>query len=89
MAAIDDGTNSGYVEGAPADARGPVVVQAAPFSRFPSKKGGPYSHGRSSRNHQFGWVEVRDTGDAITVRLSCHNMAGLVIPGLELTVTPS
>lgn len=89
MAAIDDGTNSNYVDGAPANAPGPVVVQAAPFSRFPRAKGGPYSHGRSTRNHQFGWVEVRDTGDAVTVQLSCHNMAGLVIPGLQLTVTPA
>jgi alkaline phosphatase D len=89
MAAIDDGTNSNYVEGAPMDARGPVVVQAAPFSRFPRAKGGPYSHGQSTRNHQFGWVEVRDTGDAVSVQLSCHNMLGMVIPGLQLTVTPA
>jgi phosphodiesterase/alkaline phosphatase D-like protein len=89
MAAIDDGTNSNYVDGAPAGARGPVVVQAAPFSRFPRAKGGPYSHGRSTRNHQFGWVEVRDTGGDVSVTLTCHNMVGLVIPGLELTVRPA
>jgi alkaline phosphatase D len=92
MAAIDDGTNSNYVEGTAPGTRGMVVVQAAPFSRFPRAKGGPYSHGQSTRNHQFGWVEVEDTGGAASVRISCRNAAGLVIPGLELTVklpTPS
>jgi phosphodiesterase/alkaline phosphatase D-like protein len=88
MAAIDDGTNSNYVAGSAPSTKGVVVVQAAPFSRFPRSKGGPYSHGRSTRNHQFGWVEVRDAGDALTVHLSCRNQVGLVIPGLELTVTP-
>ena len=63
-------------------------MHAAPFSRFPRTKGGPYSHGRSTRNHQFGWVEVKDTGDTIAVELSARNQAGLVIPGLALTVSP-
>jgi hypothetical protein len=63
-------------------------MQAAPFSRFPRSKGGPYSHGRSTRNHQFGWVEVKDAGGAITVELTARNQAGLVIPGLALTVKP-
>jgi alkaline phosphatase D len=88
MASIDDGTNSNYVAGSAPSTKGFVVVHAAPFSRFPRSKGGPYSHGRSTRNHQFGWVEVKDTGDALTVALSCRNQVGLVIPGLELTVTP-
>jgi len=89
MAAIDDGTNSNYVEGSAPSTRGFVVMQAAPFSRFPRSKGGPYSHGRSTRNHQFGWVEVKDTGDAITVDLTARNQAGLVIPGLQLTMKPT
>ena len=89
MAAIDDGTNSNYVEGTAPSTRGFVVMQAAPFSRFPRAKGGPYSHGRSTRNHQFGWVEVKDTGGAITVELTARNQAGLVIPGLQLTVKPT
>ena len=88
MAAIDDGTNSNYVEGTAPGTRGVVVVHAAPFSRFPRAKGGPYSHGQSTRNHQFGWVEVRDTGDTVTVELSCRNRLGNVIPGLRLTVRP-
>jgi phosphodiesterase/alkaline phosphatase D-like protein len=88
MAAIDDGTNSNYVEGTAANTRGFVVMHAAPFSRFPRTKGGPYSHGRSTRNHQFGWVEVKDSGDTIAVELSARNQAGLVIPGLALTVSP-
>jgi phosphodiesterase/alkaline phosphatase D-like protein len=88
MAAIDDGTNSNYVAGTAPSTRGFVVMQAAPFSRFPRSKGGPYSHGRSTRNHQFGWVEVRDTGDAVTVELTARNQAGGVIPGLQLTVKP-
>jgi phosphodiesterase/alkaline phosphatase D-like protein len=88
MAAIDDGTNSNYVEGTAPGTRGFVVMHAAPFSRFPRTKGGPYSHGRSTRNHQFGWVEVRDTGDDVTVQLSARTQTGLLIPGLELTVRP-
>jgi phosphodiesterase/alkaline phosphatase D-like protein len=89
MAAIDDGTNSNYVAGADPATRGFVVMQAAPFSRFPRGKGGPYSHGRSTRNHQFGWVDVKDTGSAITVELTARNQVGLVIPGLQLTLTPA
>ena len=89
MAAIDDGTNSNYVEGTAPSTRGIVVMQAAPFSRFPRAKGGPYSHGRSTRNHQFGWVEVKDTGGPVTVELTARNQAGLVIPGLQLTVKPT
>jgi hypothetical protein len=88
MAAIDDGTNSNYVEGSAPGTRGFVVFHAAPFSRFPRTKGGPYSHGRSTRNHQFGWVEVRDSGDDLTVQLSARTQTGLLIPGLELTVRP-
>ena len=88
MAAIDDGTNSNYVEGSAPGTRGFVVFHAAPFSRFPRTKGGPYSHGRSTRNHQFGWVEVRDAGDDLTVQLSARTQTGLLIPGLELTVRP-
>ncbi len=88
MAAIDDGTNSNYVEGSAPGTRAFPVFHAAPFSRFPRSKGGPYSHGRSTRNHQFGWVAVEDTGDTLTVHLSARNQVGLVIPGLELTVTP-
>lgn len=89
MAAIDDGTNSNYVTGSAPSTRGPVVMQAAPFSRFPRSKGGPYSHGRSTRNHQFGWVEVKDTGSAVTVELTARNQTGGVIPGLQLTVRPT
>ncbi|MEO6010456.1 MAG: hypothetical protein ABIU38_20600, partial [Vicinamibacteraceae bacterium] len=89
MAAIDDGTNSNYVAGTDPSTRGVVVMQAAPFSRFPRSKGGPYSHGRSTRNHQFGWVEVKDTGSAITVELTARNQVGLVIPGLQLTIKPT
>ena len=38
MAAIDDGTNSEYMEGTAPSTRGFVVMQAAPFSRFPRTK---------------------------------------------------
>jgi len=89
MAAIDDGTNSNYVAGTAPSTHGFVVMQAAPFSRFPRSKGGPYSHGRSTRNHQFGWVEVKDTGSAVTVELTARNQTGNVIPGLQLTVRPT
>jgi hypothetical protein len=89
MAAIDDGTNSNYVEGSAPATKGPIVVQGAPFSRFPRAKGGPYSHGQSTANHQFGWVEIEDDGGPVHVRVSCHNAAGRVIPGLELAIRPS
>jgi len=89
MAAIDDGTNSNYVEGTAPGTKGPVVVQAAPFSRFPRAKGGPYSHGQSTANHQFGWVEIDDDGGPVNVRVSCRNATGLVIPGLELALRPT
>ena len=89
MAAIDDGTNSNYVEGSAPGTKGPVVVQAAPFSRFPRAKGGPYSHGQSTANHQFGWVEIEDDGGPVRVRVTCCNATGRVIPGLELALRPT
>jgi phosphodiesterase/alkaline phosphatase D-like protein len=86
MAAIDDGTNSNYASDARPGERGFVVVHAAPFDRWPRRKGGPYSHGRSSQRNQFGWASIRDEGGNIDVELSGHFRDGSLIPGLRLVL---
>jgi phosphodiesterase/alkaline phosphatase D-like protein len=84
MSAIDDGTNSNYASDARPGERGFVVVHAAAFDRWPRKKGGPYSHGRSTRWNQFGWADVKDNGRELSVVLSAHLRTGVQIPGLRL-----
>jgi len=59
MVAIDDGTNSDYAIGGGAPVK---VFHAAPLDRPGSYKGGPYSHGYSRENGQFGIMEVKDDG---------------------------
>jgi phosphodiesterase/alkaline phosphatase D-like protein len=86
MAAIDDGTNSNYATDARPGERGFVVVHAAAFDRWPRAKGGPYSHGRSTRWNQFGWAEVTDNGTELSVVLSAHFKTGALIPGLRLAL---
>lgn len=86
MAAIDDGTNSAYMSSRARDARGFVVAHAAPLDRWTRIKGGPYSHGVSKRNHQFGLLDVVDSGRAIDVTVSARDAIGAVIPGLSLTL---
>jgi phosphodiesterase/alkaline phosphatase D-like protein len=86
MAAIDDGSNSAYMSGAREGARGFVVAHAAPLDRWPRTKGGPYSHGVSRRNQQFGLLEVVDSGSALDVTVSARNARGDAIRGLELTL---
>ncbi len=84
MAAIDDGSNSAYMSNRTDDSRGFVVAHAAPLDRWPRTKGGPYSHGVSRRNHQFGLLDVVDTGARIDVTVSARNALGNVIGRLEL-----
>jgi phosphodiesterase/alkaline phosphatase D-like protein len=84
MASLDDGSNSAYMSGAGTDARGFVVVHAAPLDRWPRTKGGPYSHGVSRRNHQFGLLDVADSGSALDVTISTRNALGGVIGRQEL-----
>lgn len=84
MAAIDDGTNSSYASSRTKDTRGFVVAHAAPLDRWTRIKGGPYSHGVSRHNHQFGVLDVADSGTALDVTVSARNAAGAVIPGLLL-----
>lgn len=84
MAAIDDGTNSAYMSSRTRESRGFVVVHAAPLDRWTRVKGGPYSHGVSRRNHQFGVLDVADTGQALDVTISARDVTGEVIPGLLL-----
>ena len=71
MLALDDGTNSQYADGARGP--GPVVMHAAPLDRWPRRKGGPYSHGSSARNQQFGVLQVDDDGATLRVTLSGRN----------------
>ena len=49
-----------------------------------TSEGGPYSHGVSRHNHQFGLLDVADSGSAIDVTVSARNLSGTVIPGLLL-----
>jgi alkaline phosphatase D len=85
MAAIDDGTNSAYMSQRTPETRGFVVAHGAPLDRWTRIKGGPYSHGVSKHNHQFGLLDVVDTGTALDVTVSARNAYG-VIPGLLLTL---
>lgn len=84
MAAIDDGSNSAYMSSRTPEHRGFVVAHGAPLHRWPRTKGGPYSHGVSRRNHQFGLLDVVDSGSALDVTVSARNAYGTVIRGLEL-----
>jgi alkaline phosphatase D len=84
MAALDDGTNSAYMAGRGPDSRGFVVIHGAPLDRWPRTKGGPYSHGVSRRDHQFGLLDVADTGTALEVTASARDAYGQLVPGLEL-----
>ena len=84
MAAIDDGTNSSYTSTRSEGTRGFVVAHGAPLDRWTRTKGGPYSHGVSRRNHQFGLLDVADTGSALDVTVSARNGVGGLIPGLLL-----
>ncbi len=84
MAALDDGSNSAYMTGRAADTRGFVVAHGAPLDRWTRSKGGPYSHGVSRRNHQFGLLDVADTGSSLDVTLSARDAVGNVIGGLLL-----
>jgi len=84
MVAIDDGTNSNYASHARPGERAFAVLQASPLDRSPSIKGGPYSHGVSDVNHQFGWVDVDDNGDTVRITLTGQDKAGRQIPGMRL-----
>jgi phosphodiesterase/alkaline phosphatase D-like protein len=87
MVAIDDGRNSNYATDAAKGERAFPILQAAPLDRSPSVKGGPYSHGVSDRNHQFGWVDVRDDGTTLRVTLTGHDRGGGQIRGMRLQLT--
>ncbi|GAB4249498.1 MAG: hypothetical protein Kow00109_25540 [Acidobacteriota bacterium] len=95
MVAIDDGTHSNFAPGAPPGEKGFPVVHAAPFDRYPRKKGGPYSHGTATGHaffpwdkvQQFGFLEVEDSGDVLRVRVTGRDEHGRVIPGMELRMT--
>ena len=59
--AFDDGSNSDYAVGGGAPL---VVLHAAPLTRLPEPKGGPYSAGPLLGMAQYGLLEVTDTGGA-------------------------
>ena len=88
MSAMDDGTNSNYASDAAPGEPGFVVVHAAPFDRWTSFKGGPYSHAVSRKRGQFATLDVRDDGEVLTVAITGRSkVPGQVIAGLQLTVT--
>lgn len=84
MLAIDDGSNNRFTSGG--GAPGFPVVQAGPLDRPVSEKGGPYSHGVSLENHQFGWLDVVDDGSVLRVRVTGHDRRGAIVPGMVLTL---
>lgn len=75
--AIDDGSNSDYATGGGA----PIpVFHAAPLDNVTIYKGGPYSHGYSAEQNQFGLMEVTDEGgDEICFRWTGMNPRGQII----------
>ncbi|ELR73701.1 hypothetical protein C900_02105 [Fulvivirga imtechensis AK7] len=75
--AIDDGSNSDYADGGGA----PIpIFHAAPLDNYNIHKGGPYSHGYSAETHQFGLMEVSDTGgDQVCIRWTGLNQYGRVL----------
>lgn len=84
MLAIDDGSNSSYVEG---DPTGPVVFQAAALDRRGSVRGGPYSEETFPGGGHFGLIDIEDNGgDTITVRLSGRDYLDEELVGLTFTV---
>jgi alkaline phosphatase D len=87
MVAIDDGTHSNYATGTSRAGPGFVVMHAAPLDRATSEKGGPYSHGISRQQGQFGLLQVADDGRALKVDLSGRDKAGGLIPGMRLMLT--
>jgi alkaline phosphatase D len=89
MVAIDDGAHSNYATGAAGKGPGFPVIHAAPLDRRTTEKGGPYSHGVSRRNGQFGLLQVTDDGIELRVELSGHDMKGALIPGMRLRLVCS
>lgn len=76
MAALDDGTNTGYGP----SKRGFPLLHAGALDRPGSIKGGPYSDGAFPGAGQFGLLRVEDTGgDTIAVQLSGHTWDGEVL----------
>lgn len=57
--AYDDGSHSDYATGGGAPL---VVLHAAPLTREPSSKGGPYTAGPILGTGQYGVLDVADTG---------------------------
>ncbi len=95
MVAIDDGSNSDYSSDGRAGEKAFPVVHAAPLDRFPRVKGGPYSHGVAARRgvsrlfgvvkeQQFGFMELTDNGQVITVELTGRNSEGETLKGMLL-----
>jgi alkaline phosphatase D len=92
MVAIDDGTNSGFESDRVVGERSFPVMHAAPFDRYPRRKGGPYSHGTAARRvffglisiQQFGLAEIQDDGNVLEVLLSGRNERGEPLEGMML-----
>jgi phosphodiesterase/alkaline phosphatase D-like protein len=86
MVALDDGTHSRLGDAA-GSGPGFIVAHAAPLDRFTTKKGGPYSHGISKKNGQFGLLKITDSGGAVQVEVTGRDKAGRLIPGMRIAMT--
>jgi phosphodiesterase/alkaline phosphatase D-like protein len=76
--AYDDGTHSDYATGGGAPL---VVLHAAPLTRPPNIKGGPYSAGPLLGVGQYGLIDITDNGGAT---LQCRFTAKRVGEGVKL-----
>lgn len=59
--AFDDGAHSDYATGGGAPV---IVMHAAPLTRDPNSKGGPYTAGPFLGTQQYGTLEITDSGGA-------------------------
>lgn len=73
MAAIDDGSNSGYSR---SGASGFPIMHAAALDRPGGTKGGPFSEGTYPGSGQFGTLSIRDRGARFEVELRAWRYSG-------------
>lgn len=87
MVALDDGSNSNYASDAAPGEASIVVAHAAPLDRYPRRKGGPYTHGPSTKRNQFGLFSVEDDGATMRVEITGHVKDGTALPGMRLRLS--
>lgn len=80
MVAADDGTNNTFSSAGEASF---PVLQGAALDRQGSVKGGPYSEGAFGGSGQFGWVEITDSGDEMSLRFEGRTWDDKVLVDLD------